>query len=157
MAASDSLASGYLGLVRSSSSAIALVAACSFVVGALGMAHAEPAHQSHQSGLVGEDPTLQRGGRTVQQLPKLVGIVNDARDITISDTSLTKGRYKIVVRDSTKRHNWRVYGPGVEKSTSVRGTGRWVWRVDLRRGTYTVVCDPHPTSMTFTFRVKNLG
>jgi len=100
---------------------------------------------------------LLRGGRSAQQLPKLVGIVNDARDITISDTSLTKGRYKIVVRDSTKRHNWRIYGPGVEKSTSVRGTGRWVWRVDLRRGTYTVVCDPHPTSMTFTFRVKNPG
>lgn len=121
------------------------------------MAHAEPAHHADHSGLVGEDSTLHRAGRTIQQLPKLVGVVNDARDITISDTSLTKGRYKIVVRDSTTRHNWRIYGPGVAKSSSVRGTGRWVWRVDLRRGTYTVVCDPHPTSMVFSFRVKNLS
>ena len=143
--------------MRTSSSAIALVAACSLAVGALGMAHAEPAHQEHHSGLVGEDSSLLRGGRSAQQLPKVVGIVNDARDITISDTSLTKGRYKIVVRDSTTRHNWRIYGPGVLKSTSVRGTGRWVWRVDLRRGQYTVVCDPHPTSMVFSFRVKSPG
>lgn len=143
--------------MRSSSSAIALVAACSLAVGAFGLAHAEPHLDAHGAGLVGEDSSLQRGGRSVQQLPKLVGIVNDARDITLSDTSLSKGRYKIVVRDSTTRHNWRIYGPGVQKSTSVRGTGRWVWRVDLRRGTYTVVCDPHPTSMVFSFRVKSPG
>ena len=143
--------------MKTSSSAIALIAACSLAIGVFGMAHAEPSHQSHQAGLIGEDSTLFRDGRTVQGLPKLVGIVNDARDITISDTSLTKGRYKIVVRDSTKRHNWRIYGPGVQKSTSVRGTGRWVWRVDLRRGIYTVVCDPHPTSMVFSFRVTKPG
>ena len=105
-------------------------------------------------GSTGEDPSSLRGVRSAQQLPKIVGVVNSARDITISDASLSKGRYKIVVRDSTSRHNWRIFGPGVDKSTSVRGTGRWVWRVDLRRGDYTVVCDPHPTSMTFSFRVS---
>ena len=146
--------SNYLGRVRSSSPAIALAAACSLAVGAFGMANAEPHLDAHGAALVGEDSSLQRASRSAQLLPKLVGIVNDARDITISDTSLSRGRYKIVVRDSTTRHNWRIYGRGVDKSTSVRGTGRWVWRVDLRRGTYTVVCDPHPTSMAFSFRVS---
>lgn len=140
--------------MRTSNSVVALVAACAFAVGAFGMAHADAPHEHYAAGRVGEDISLAPAVRGVQQLPKLIGVVNDARDITLSETSLTKGRYKIVVRDSTTRHNWRIFGPGVERATSLRGTGRWVFRVDLRRGRYTVVCDPHPTSMTFSFWVK---
>ena len=31
--------------------------------------------------------------------------------------------------------------------------GSRVWKINLRRGTYTVICDPHPTNMRFTFKV----
>ena len=77
-------------------------------------------------GQTGENPDLVP--RRAGNLPKLVGIVNDNRDIEISDRTPQPGRYKIVVRDSTRSHNWHLYGNGKSISTTVRGTGRWVFR-----------------------------
>jgi hypothetical protein len=43
-------------------------------------------------------------------------------------------------------------GPGVNRTTSVRGTGRSTWTLTLRRGTYTYSSGARP-SLTRTFRV----
>ena len=102
----------------------------------------------HGHGTVGENPRL-APQRAKGSLPKLVGVVNDSRDIEISDRTPRRGRYKIVVRDSTARHNWHLYGNGKSISTTVRGTGRWVFRLRLTAGTYRVVCDPHSDDMEF--------
>jgi hypothetical protein len=111
-------------------------------------------HRAHGHGTIGENASLSRMGRSTQQLPKLVGIVNDDWDIEISDRTPTPGRYKIVVRDSTKRHNWHLYGNGKSISTGVRGTGRWVFRIRLSAGSYRVVCDPHNDAMEFDLIVR---
>ncbi len=108
----------------------------------------------HANGLIGEDPTLVRSGDAFAALTKLRGKVNDNRDLTLSSRTLSPGRYKIIIRDSTKRHNWHIFGTGVDKETTVRGKGRWAWKVRLRSGTYTVVCDPHVKSMHFTVTVN---
>jgi hypothetical protein len=142
---------------------ISALAAGALVVGGWGMAQAEPHgaldhdrvdHQRHDHGQLGEDRRLASPSRQASALPKLFGRVNGDRDLTISDDSVSSGRYKIVVRDSTKRHNWHIFGSGVDRETTVNGTGRWSWRVRLRDGTYTVVCDPHARSMRFTIRVS---
>ena len=106
-------------------------------------------------GQIGENPDLVP--RRAGNLPKLVGIVNDNRDIEISDRTPTPGRYKIVVRDSTRSHNWHLYGNGKSISTNVRGTGRWVFRIRLTIGSYRVVCDPHNDDMEFDLIVRLVG
>jgi hypothetical protein len=50
---------------------------------------------------------------------------------------LKRGRYTFVVTDSSRTRNFRLAGPGVSKSTSVKGTGRSTWTVTLKKGTYT--------------------
>jgi hypothetical protein len=103
-------------------------------------------HATH--GYVGEDSSL-IPKRASGSLPKLVGIVNDNRDIEISDRTPRPGRYRIVVRDSTNRHNWHLFGNGKSLATTVRATGRWVFKVRLTAGSYRVVCDPHSDDMEF--------
>lgn len=66
---------------------------------------------------------------------------------------LRAGRYRIVVHDHSSRHNFRLRGPGLNRSTSVRFRGMRTWTVTLRRGTYRYVCDPHSRVMRGSFRV----
>jgi hypothetical protein len=135
--------------VRLSSLLISSAAATALVAGAIGMASAESGHPDHTgAGHRGENVSLAKSNRA-GTLPKLVGIVNDDRDIEISDRTPSPGRYRIVVRDSTVRHNWHLYGNGKSIATTVRGTGRWVFKLRLTAGSYRVVCDPHNDDMEF--------
>jgi plastocyanin len=142
--------------MRKSNLAVSAAAAATLILGSIGMAAAQtPTSHSagHTHGIVGEDASLTQGP-SEGGLPKLVGKVNDARDITLSDTTLAPGRYKIVVRDSTTSHNWHLFGNGQSRATSVVDTGRSVFRIRLTAGTYTVHCDRHPGSMTFDVHVS---
>jgi hypothetical protein len=128
---------------------VGATAAAALAVGGWGMAQAAPHREGHGvHGSIGENADL-RPARTNSDLPKLVGIVNDARDIEISDRTPQPGRYKIVVRDSTSSHNWHLYGNGKSIATNVRGEGRWVFTIRLAEGKYRVVCDPHFDDMEF--------
>jgi hypothetical protein len=51
-------------------------------------------------------------------------------------TSLNPGPYTFIVTDTSKTQDFRLTGPGVNKRTSVKGTGRATWTVTLRKGTY---------------------
>ena len=139
--------------MQKSSVAVSIVATAALAAGSVGMAFADGTHRAghHHSGIdgsVGENtalaPPLNRG-----ELPKLVGIVNADRDIEISDRTPEPGRYKIVVRDSTNRHNWHLFGNGKSIKTTVRGVDRWVFTIRLTAGNYRVVCDPHFDDMEF--------
>lgn len=66
---------------------------------------------------------------------------------------LRAGRYRIVVRDRSARHNFHLTGPGVNKRTAVGFRGSRTWTVTLRKGRYRFVCDPHAARMRGSFRV----
>ena len=67
--------------------------------------------------------------------------------------NLKRGTYTIVVTDKADDHNFHLKGPGVNKDSGVDAMGKKTWKVTLKRGSYTYVCDPHATSMRGTFRV----
>jgi hypothetical protein len=66
-------------------------------------------------------------------------------------TKVDPGTYEIVVRDLSDEHNFHLSGPGVNEATAVETQGTVTWTVTLRNGTYTLLCDPHFTSMRRTF------
>ena len=63
------------------------------------------------------------------------------------------GTYAITIRDLASIHDFHLTGPGVDKKTSVTGTGTTKWTVKLKKGTYHFVCDPHRTIMHGVLKV----
>jgi plastocyanin len=99
---------------------------------------AVPAGQSAATILVGTDGpgftiTLTKAGKKV--------------------TTLKAGTYVIKVSDKSNIHNFHLKGPGLNKTTSVTGTGTATWTVKLKPGTWTYVCDPHSATMVGRFKV----
>ena len=97
-------------------------------------------------------------GGASARVPTLKGTVTDAFKITLTRggkrvKTLKPGTYRIVVRDPTSIHNFHLFGPHVNKKTSVAGKGTKTWVVRLRKGTYRYVCDPHKAIMKGSFRV----
>lgn len=90
--------------------------------------------------------------------PKLVGTVGPGFTITLkkSGTKVTKlkaGKYSIAVNDLSSIHDFHLTGPGVNKKTSVAGTGKTTWTVTLQTGkTYRFMCDPHQSIMKGSFK-----
>jgi plastocyanin len=66
---------------------------------------------------------------------------------------LKAGTYTITVQDKSNIHNFHLTGPGVNKKTSVGGTGTTTWTVTLKKGTYKYICDPHAAAMKGSFTV----
>lgn len=93
--------------------------------------------------------------------PKLNGVVGPAFNISLLDangqtvTRLDPGAFDISVRDLSDEHNFHLFGPGVDETTTVTGTGNVNWTVTFREGRYTFVCDPHSSDMRGTFVVGN--
>jgi plastocyanin len=67
--------------------------------------------------------------------------------------TLKAGTYTVKVEDIATIHNFQLSGPGVNKSTSIGGTGNQTWTVKLKPGTYKFVCDPHASQMHGSFKV----
>jgi plastocyanin len=91
--------------------------------------------------------------------PTLTGTVGPGFTITLTKagakvTKLKAGAYIIKVTDKSNIHNFRLKGPGVNKSTTVAFKGTITWKVTLKAGKYTVVCDPHATIMKQSFTVS---
>lgn len=89
----------------------------------------------------------------------LVGTVADPVKISLTlggktVKTLKAGTYTIVVRDTASDHDFHLTGPGVDKSTSVGSRQTVRWRVRLRPGSYTFVCDPHASFMKGSFTVR---
>ena len=94
---------------------------------------------------------------TQAALPKLVGTVGPGFTITLAKNGtkvqkLKAGTYSITVNDLASIHDFHLTGPGVNKKTSVSGTGKTTWTVTLQKGkTYRFVCDPHASIMKGSF------
>lgn len=91
--------------------------------------------------------------------PTLKGTVGPGFTITLTKagakvTKLKAGTYVIKIADKSSIHNFRLKGPGVNKTTSVAGMASATWTVKLKPGKYTYVCDPHATLMKGTFTVS---
>ena len=91
-------------------------------------------------------------------LPKLVGTVGPGFTITLKQsgakvTKLKAGKYSITVSDLSSSHDFHLTGSGVNKTTSIAGTGKTTWTVTFQKGkTYRFVCDPHASFMKGSFK-----
>ena len=83
----------------------------------------------------------------------LIGTDGPGFTITMSKKTVKAGTYTIVIHDKSSIHNFRLTGPGVNKLTSVPWVGTKTWTVNLKKGTYKFVCDPHATIMKGVLRV----
>jgi plastocyanin len=77
----------------------------------------------------------------------LTGTVGPGFTITMNKKTVKAGTYAITIRDLASIHDFHLTGSGVNKATSVSGTGTTKWTVKLKKGTYHFVCDPHRTIM----------
>jgi plastocyanin len=101
---------------------------------------------------------LALGASAQAATPTLTATVGPGFNITLTKagkrvTTLKPGLYRIVVRDRSDEHNFRLRGLGVSKATSVDAVTSATWTVRLRVGRYTYVCDPHADAMRGSFRV----
>jgi plastocyanin len=81
------------------------------------------------------------------------GTVGPGFTIKVSPKSVKAGKYTFKIQDKSDIHNFHITGPGVNKKTSVSATGTTTWNLTLKKGTYTIVCDPHASSMKTTLKV----
>ena len=91
--------------------------------------------------------------------PTLNGTVGPGFTISLTKsgakvTKLKAGTYVIKVVDKSNIHNFHLKGPGVNKTTTVAQQGTVTWKLTLKAGKYTIVCDPHATIMKQTFTVS---
>lgn len=91
--------------------------------------------------------------------PTLKGVDGPGFTITLTKggkkvTKLKPGTYIIKVSDKSNIHNFHLKGPGVDKKTSVGKVQNVTWKLKLKKGKYTFVCDPHKTIMHGSFTVS---
>ena len=77
----------------------------------------------------------------------LTGTVGPGFTITMNKKTVEAGTYVITLHDLASIHDFHLTGAGVDKKTSVAGTGTTKWIVKLKKGTYRFVCDPHRSIM----------
>lgn len=90
--------------------------------------------------------------------PTLTGTVGPGFTITLKQgsktvKSLNAGSYVFKISDKSNIHDFHLTGPGVNKTTTVGGTGSSTWTLKLKKGTYKYICDPHATIMHGSFKV----
>jgi plastocyanin len=89
----------------------------------------------------------------------LTAVVTPQAQITLQNPDgtdvrhLDPGSYVINVDDRTDLHNFHLSGTGVNMRTSLDLVETAQWTVELTNGTYTFLCDAHPTTMRGTFTV----
>ncbi len=99
------------------------------------------------------------GEATTSQSTKLHARVGPGFTISLTNDAgsrvakLDPGTYEIEVEDESEEHNFHLKGPGVDRATEIGATGKELWTVTVRDGTYTYVCDPHSGTMKGSFTV----
>jgi hypothetical protein len=90
----------------------------------------------------------------------LVGTVGPGFAIALENahgkpvTRIRTGRYRLTVHDRSTFLDFHLFGPAVNKRTTVTGTGTVHWTLNLRRGVYHYQCDAHQTILSGAFRVS---
>jgi plastocyanin len=86
--------------------------------------------------------------------PKFTGTTGPGFTISLAKKPTKAGKATFVIRDRSSIHNFHLRGPGVNKTTSVSAVGSKTFTVTLRKGKYTFLCDPHPTTMKGSFTIR---
>ena len=91
--------------------------------------------------------------------PRLLATVGPNATISLTlngrrVTSLAAGSYTFVVRDRSRKQNFHLIGPGVNRRTSVARTGTFTWTLTLRAGLHRFVSDPAARRVRGSFRVR---
>jgi plastocyanin len=92
--------------------------------------------------------TQMRGSFTVGTVPtptptrKLSGSVGPGAKISLA-RSAKAGKTIVTIRDLTKKDNFHLRGPSVNKKTGLAFTGTVKWTLTLKAGTYTFRSDAH--------------
>jgi hypothetical protein len=92
----------------------------------------------------------------------LTGVVGPGFNISLRNADgtgvshLDPGTYDITVTDNAIDHNFHLSGPGVDQATEVELIETKTWTVTITDGTYTFVCDAHPTLMKGRFTAGNV-
>jgi hypothetical protein len=91
--------------------------------------------------------------------PKLKGALSATGQARLTDakartlTATKAGWYTVSIADNAKAYQFRLVGPGVNKSTGAKFRGVVLWGVHLKRGTYKVYSRPQRGSaQTFSVR-----
>ena len=85
--------------------------------------------------------------------PTYKGTVGPGFTISMASKPTKAGTAKLVIADKASDHNFHLTGPGVNVKTSVAAVGVKTFTVNLKKGTYKFVCDPH-LFMKGSFTVK---
>jgi hypothetical protein len=72
-------------------------------------------------------------------------------------TALTAGRYRVRVIDASRSANFRLVGPGVDRSTSVHGRSSVTWPIRLAPAVYHFRSDHSRTDTTTSVKVFATG
>lgn len=93
------------------------------------------------------------------QATTLTGTVGPGFTITLRNadgtlvSNLAPGEYTINVDDRAAEHNFALRGPGVDDRTGIEAIETKTFTVNLTNGTYTYLCEAHPSTMRRTFTV----
>lgn len=94
-------------------------------------------------------------------VPKLLATVGPRATISLRSATgavlrngVKAGTYAIVVRDRTKAHNFHLVGKGVDRRTTVVGTGTVTWRLKLSAGLLRFYSDRAPLQVRGSIRVR---
>jgi|SRR5581483_2272202 len=71
-------------------------------------------------------------------------------------TNLPPGDYTITVDDKATEHSFHLVGGGVNRATTIEGTGTETWDVTLTQDTYFYYCDAHAATMLGKFTVGDI-
>jgi plastocyanin len=90
--------------------------------------------------------------------PTLTGTVGPGFTITLKKgtkkvSKIKAGTYVFKIADKASDHNFHLKGPGIDKKTSVGAKTNVTWKLKLKPGKYTFVCDPHKAFMKGSFTV----
>lgn len=88
---------------------------------------------------------------------RLTGSVGPGFAISVTDSSgatvkhLDPGTYTLLVPDLSEEHDFHLSGPSVDVSTDILFVGDTTFTITVKDGTYSFVCDAHPSRMQGLF------
>jgi plastocyanin len=104
------------------------------------------------------------GSATTSEGRQLAGTDGPGFTIDLKDedgeavSALRPGTYWLMVNDLSNRHNFHLFGPGLDEVvTTVPFVGETTIKIHLEHGEYTFHCDPHVATMRGTFEVGGVG
>jgi hypothetical protein len=110
--------------------------------------------------VVGNPPAAPPPTPPPAAVPKLLATVGPRNTITLRSgtgavlKTLKPVTYSITVRDRSRLHNFHLVGKGVNRKSTLAGTGTLTWRVKLSAGVLRFYSDRSPTTVKGSVTVK---